>query len=143
MQSTAGNNALSISILNDSSLDVANINSASLSGLCESLELVARGFSQFNNLCLRGLTVNKDFCSREVERSPSELLLFSKIYGKDAAATVYETALKQDLSCQEAAEKLGYLKRELDKQLFDKAILTDAQQSALLLKSFKEAKKCD
>lgn len=95
-----------------------------LYSLFESLTLIRRCVRTFRELCVEGLTVNKEKCLENVMNSNSLIAAFIPHIGYDKACHIVEIANDEERSITEIAVSLGYLSKETIDTIINKENLT-------------------
>ena len=77
-----------------------------------SIALLADGARSFTDNCLRGITANEEKLNYYVENSLMLVTALNPIIGYENSAKVAQAAHKENITLQQAAEKLGLLTKE-------------------------------
>lgn len=83
-----------------------------IANVLQSMRLLGDTCRSFTDLCLKGMTVNKDQLAEDVEKSLMLVTALNPVIGYDRAAKVVKKAVDENISLEKAAVSLGFVTAE-------------------------------
>ena len=112
--------------------------------LQESFVLLINSIPRFTNLCIKGITANKEVCRRYAEESLSNATVLSAIYGYETGTKVAKEAYAKNASIRKVAVEQKLFTPEQAREMLDPMLLTKPEECSRRIEWFKHMylKKC-
>lgn len=122
-------------------LDHGSVNSGGFIALVDMMELLSDGCVLFGEKCISGIRVNREICRKNAELSGSLSTMVSALFGYPTGVAIAKQALKEGISCKEAAEKDKLLPPDAIEELFDIQKLTDRASTVAMFEKYGKFRK--
>ena len=106
-------------------LDHSSQNSAAVIRIIDALKTSTQAVVLFTDQCIDGLEVNEAVCRRNAELSTSLSTVASTLFGYPVGTAIAKQAIRDGITCKEAALRDGLLPAEVCEELFNVRMLTD------------------
>lgn len=136
MQQIFANETLLSLTSNDLSLDVDTFNSDNYNAVAESCYILKGAMHQFTELCIKGLTVNADFCAKQAEKSLALSHVVGLLFGKETETAVRTEAIRTGKTIKAVCVAEKILRQEEAETVFSMLTLARAETSASMLETF-------
>lgn len=98
-----------------------------------SCTLLSGSLETFAEKCVATIQANEPMCKRDAERSLAQAVMVSALLGYKKGTKTAQYAAQNDLTIQDAAVRLGYLKEQDAADLLNPLMMSDVTQSSALL----------
>ena len=105
------------------------------------MELLSDGCVLFGEKCISGIRVNREKCRKNAELSGSLSTMVSALFGYPTGVAIAKQALKEGISCKQAAEKDKLLPPDAIEELFDIQKLTDRASTVAMFEKYGKFRK--
>ena len=143
MQQVCSHEQVATYTINESDLDLCSSTCASFMGAMESLELIAKGFRLFTDLCLKGLDVNRAKARKNAEMSTSNATMVSALYGYPIGTRIAKKAFAENISCKEAALREKLIEPDVAEELFDVEKLAHRRDTVAMFAKYGKLRSID
>ncbi len=143
MQQVCSHEHVAMLTINESDLDLCSSTCASFLGAMESLELIAKGFRLFTDLCLKGIDINREKARYNAEMSTSNATMVSALYGYPIGTQIAKLAYKEKISCKEAALREKLISPEVAEDLFDVHKLAHRKETVEMFRKYGQLRTID
>lgn len=122
-------------------LDHSSQNSAGFITAVDAIKLATHALEIFTREVVSQVQVNAEICTRNAELSTSLSTMVGSLFGYPVGTQVAKAALREGISCKEAALKEGILSQAVCDDLFDIAKLTDRRSMLELFRKYGSLRK--
>ena len=122
-------------------LDHSSQNSAGFITAIDAIKLATDALTVFTRDAVAPVKVNSDVCSRNAELSTSLSTVVGSLFGYPVGTQVAKTAIREGISCKEAALRDGILPKEICDELFDINTLVDRRAMLALFRKYANLRK--
>lgn len=122
-------------------LDHGSQNSAGLISILDSIKLLEEAVVEFSVKCLRVVEVNYELCKRNAELSTSLSTIIGTLFGYPTGTAIAKRAIREGISCKEAALREKILPEDVCEELFDITRLTNRKTMVELIKKYRNYRK--
>ncbi len=143
MQQVCSHEQVATLTINESDLDLCSSTCASFLGAMESLELISKGFRLFTDLCLKGLSINREKARRNAELSTANATMVSALYGYPIGTKIAKLAYRENISCKEAALREKLIEPSVAEELFDVYKLAHRKDTVEMFRKYGQLRTID
>lgn len=118
-------------------LDHSSQNSAAVIRIIDALKAAAEAITVLADACIDGVTVNEDVCRRNAELSTSLSTVVGTLFGYPVGTAIAKHAIRDNISCYEAALREEILPPDVCKELFDVRMLTDRRRLMAVMTKYR------
>ncbi len=122
-------------------LDHGSQNSAGFITAIDAIKVATKALEIFARDVVSLVKVNPDVCSRNAELSTSLSTMVGSLFGYPIGVRVAKTAIRDAITCKEAALKEELLSPEVCEEIFDINKLTDRRAMLELFRKYKNLRK--
>ncbi len=122
-------------------LDHSSQNSAGFITEIDAIKLATRALEIFTAQAVSSIEVNSEVCSRNAELSTSLSVMVGSLFGYPVGTRIAKIAIRDGISCKQAALKEGILPPEVCEDLFDINKLTDRRAVVDLFRKYGNLRK--
>ena len=118
-------------------LELGTSSAIPIRSFISSSDLLARTMKVFADKCIKGIEANREHCLEQTEKSTSLATMVSTIFGYEVGTKIAHLAIDEDITCKEAAKRVGLLPDEVIDDLFDLNNLVDPDKMEALFAKYK------